>query len=112
MRIRDYVETPPTNYQTLNPWCRSSVLIRLQWVRKGWDSVTTEVIVKSFKACGISTAPDGSEDGQIHCLNQGDVAADAMPEIARFTADMNAAETDDLAIPLPTLTRRMTKSWR
>ena len=27
MRIRDYVETPPTKYQTLNLWCRSSVLI-------------------------------------------------------------------------------------
>ena len=31
------------------------------WVKKSWD-VNTEIIVKSFKKCGISNALDGIED--------------------------------------------------
>ena len=64
----------------------------LKWVIKAWDSVTTEVVVNSFKACGISVAVDGSEDSAIHCLKQGGVAAEAASEIARLTAEILAGE--------------------
>ena len=46
-------------------------LLCLEWVKKAWKIVTTEVIVNSFKLCGISSNTDGSEDGSIHCLKPG-----------------------------------------
>ena len=76
-------------------------LICLRWVVKAWEAVTTEVIVKSFKACGISVAIDGSEDDQIHCLKQGGMAADAAPEISRLTTEMLEADNEDSAFDDP-----------
>uniref|UniRef100_A0A1X7UB27 DDE-1 domain-containing protein n=1 Tax=Amphimedon queenslandica TaxID=400682 RepID=A0A1X7UB27_AMPQE len=67
----------------------------LKWVVQSWESVTTDVIVKSFKACGISVAIDGSEDNEIHCLKSDGVAADAAEDIRRLTAEMLASQPDD-----------------
>ncbi|CAL4062438.1 unnamed protein product, partial [Meganyctiphanes norvegica] len=36
-----------------------------QWVKKSWDQVKEEIIIKSFKKCGISNALDGTEDDAI-----------------------------------------------
>ena len=63
-------------------------LLCLQWVKEAWNSVSTEVVVKSFKACGIAVATDGSEDGQIHCLKESEVGAEAAREISKLTAEM------------------------
>ena len=35
------------------------------WVKKAWDSVKTEIVIKSFKKCGISNKMDGTEDDAI-----------------------------------------------
>ena len=32
----------------------------VQWVKKAWSTVSTDVIVKSSKACGITSSTDGS----------------------------------------------------
>ena len=34
------------------------------WVKEAWQAVTTEVIQKSFRKCGITNMMDGSEDNQ------------------------------------------------
>ena len=34
----------------------------LKWIKTAWDTVTPEMIRKSFKKCGISTELDGTED--------------------------------------------------
>ena len=52
-------------------------LLCLQWVKKAWESVATEVIINSFKLCGISVETDSMEDGLVHCIKPGRVAADA-----------------------------------
>ena len=44
--------------------------------------MTTEVIKKSFKACGISVHLDGSEDNLIHCIKPGKIAESAAAAIA------------------------------
>lgn len=41
----------------------------LQWVVDAWASVSKELIVSSFKTCGISNALDGTEDKLIHCFS-------------------------------------------
>ena len=34
----------------------------MQWVKEAWAAVSADVIVKSFKKCGITNAMDGTED--------------------------------------------------
>nr|AHN53440.1 DDE superfamily endonuclease [Nuttalliella namaqua] len=36
-----------------------------EWVKRSWDSVKEDIVVKSFKKCGISNALDGTEDDVI-----------------------------------------------
>ena len=57
-------------------------LLCLEWVKRAWKRVTEEVVVTSFKACGISNKEDGSEDSDIHCLKPGGVAHGAVEELA------------------------------
>ncbi|CAI5770390.1 pogo transposable element with KRAB domain [Podarcis lilfordi] len=37
-----------------------------EWVKTSWHSVKEEIVVRSFKKCGISNALDGNEDGILH----------------------------------------------
>ena len=43
----------------------------VQWVLEAWGSLKGELIVRSFRSCALTVAPDGSEDDQIHCLKEG-----------------------------------------
>lgn len=36
--------------------------LMLTWIKQAWDSISPELIRKSFKKCGISNSLDGSED--------------------------------------------------
>ncbi|KAL5009108.1 hypothetical protein ScPMuIL_014689, partial [Solemya velum] len=36
------------------------------WVKNAWDSIKPEMVVKSFKKCGISNAMDGTEDDMLY----------------------------------------------
>jgi hypothetical protein len=36
------------------------------WVKRAWESISDNIIVYSFKKCGISNALDGSEDDAIY----------------------------------------------
>ena len=40
----------------------------LQWIVDAWDQLPKQLILDSFKGCGLTTALDGSEDGEIHCF--------------------------------------------
>lgn len=37
-----------------------------QWIKTLWDSVNEDIVIKSFKKCGISNALDGKEDELIN----------------------------------------------
>lgn len=54
----------------------------VQWVKLAWRSLSTELIVNSFRTCGITVATDGSEDTDVHCLKPGQAAEGAL-EILR-----------------------------
>lgn len=41
-----------------------------EWVVKAWHGISSEIIVHSFRSCGISIALDGSEDGEITCFRK------------------------------------------
>ncbi|XP_018496590.1 uncharacterized protein LOC100898815 [Galendromus occidentalis] len=42
--------------------------IYLPWIADSWRELPEDLIVKSFKQCGITVAFDGSEDDQIPCF--------------------------------------------
>ncbi|KAH7706045.1 Protein W02H5.4 [Aphelenchoides avenae] len=65
----------------------------LQWVLDAWEAVKEDVIIRSFKACGISTKVDGSEHALIHCLKEGN----GMPNgVASLVRARQQAQTHDL----------------
>ena len=36
-----------------------------QWVKEAWSEIASEIVVRSFKKCGISNAMDGTEDDML-----------------------------------------------
>lgn len=74
-----------------------SKLRMVEWVKKAWDSLTSEIIIKSFDCCGITTAdPD-----IINCTRIGGVAEKVRENLSQiqdttiFTDDKNE-ENDNL----------------
>lgn len=41
---------------------RPTITQACEWVKRSWNAVKEEVVVKSFLKCGISNALDGTED--------------------------------------------------
>ena len=44
----------------------------LRWIKASCDSISPDVICKSFKKCGITNAPDGTEDDIFHAEDKSD----------------------------------------
>ena len=44
----------------------------LRWVKEAWESLTSEIIVRSFKKTGISNMLDGTEDDDLWQLSNSD----------------------------------------
>jgi hypothetical protein len=40
--------------------------VYLDWICIAWDSLSKDLIAKSFLTCGISKTPDGHDDEHIH----------------------------------------------
>ena len=59
---------------------RPSIAQVCEWVLKSWNAINTEVVVKSFKKCGISNAMDGSEDHLLYMTDSSDNSADDSSE--------------------------------
>ena len=38
----------------------------LRWVNEAWREIPAEMVIKSFKTCGISNALDGTEDDELY----------------------------------------------
>ena len=64
----------------------------LEWVKKAWESVSQEIVIKSFRCCGISVKVDGAKDKEIHCIKDGGIAAEAFAEISQHTAALLATD--------------------
>src|SRR5207249_7829345 len=49
---------------------RPSYSLVANWVKESWDAIDPNMIMRSFKCCGVSNATDGSEDGLIFNFNK------------------------------------------
>ena len=38
----------------------------LQWVKKAWQEISTELLIRSFNSCGISNVLDGTGDDAVY----------------------------------------------
>ena len=63
------------------------------WVIKAWNGVKPEVIIKSFKKCGISNAMDGTEDNAI--FEQSDSSDDNDEELANIAEGLTPVDISD-----------------
>ena len=45
-----------------------SMEVYLKWIVDAWDQLPKDLIIKSFKGCGLTNTLDGSEDCKIHCF--------------------------------------------
>ena len=96
-KYSQWMVTGPKTYTAAGNVRAPSKALCLQWVRECWEALPSEMVQKSFRACGISVRVDGSEDEEIHCLKQGGVAADAREVVRRDTASLDTTtDTEDL----------------
>ena len=58
-------------------WIKEASIAQVcDWSPRSWNGVKKEVVVKSFKKCGISNAMDGSEDDKIYQDEESDSSED------------------------------------
>ena len=58
----------------------------LRWIKEAWAEIPEEMVVKSFKTCGISNALDGTEDDVVY--------SEETPEVDDEDIEENEFETD------------------
>ena len=58
----------------------------LRWIKEAWAEIPQEMVVKSFKTCGISNALDGTEDDVVY--------SEEIPEVDDEDIEENEFETD------------------
>ena len=70
--------------------------VYLKWIADAWSELPEELIAKSFKICGISTALDGSEDHEILCFRPDGPIPSGLEKLAqaRFTQNIETLVTD------------------
>ncbi|CAK5047195.1 unnamed protein product [Meloidogyne enterolobii] len=44
--------------------------VYLEWIVNAWEKLPRDLIAQSFKTCGITNDPKGSEDHLISCLKE------------------------------------------
>ena len=107
-KYSQWMATGPKTYTAAGNVRAPSKALCLQWVKECWEALPTETVKKSFRACGISMHTDGTEDGEIHCLKEGGVAADARKTMLRLPPQQIRSRNQT---PSPML-KRTKKSWR
>ena len=58
----------------------------LRWIKEAWAEIPQEMVIKSFKTCGISNALDGTEDDVVY--------SEEIPEVDDEDIEENEFETD------------------
>ena len=106
-RWSQWMETGEHTFTVTGRQRAPTIDVLCQWVKESWDEVKLEIVIKSFRKCGISNALDGTEDDDIFAdevdanVNVGGADDDdddhmAMRELERGAGDDNASEDEDV----------------
>ena len=68
-----------------------------KWVGKAWTKVGSnrDMVVRTFKKCGISLSLDGSENGEIHIESIEEYELPTASKITEFELDSESEIEDD-----------------
>jgi hypothetical protein len=69
-----------------------SMELYLQWIVDAWEQLPKELIIKSFKGCGLTLALDGSEGDKIHCFKSDGPIPDGLELFQQKREDLQADE--------------------
>lgn len=53
-------------YTTLGNLWHTKISDVCKWVKRAWENISDDIIIRSFKKCGISNDLDGSEDDLVY----------------------------------------------
>lgn len=84
-KYNEWMISGEKSYTTAGNVRAPSKLLCVQWVKDAWESVTCEIVTRSFIACGISVKTDGTDDTEIHCMKKDEVAFGAREGIKKGT---------------------------
>ena len=66
-----------------------------KWVLEAWETLDRELIIRSFRSCALTVAPDGPEDDQIHCLKEGQPCHAGQDRLASIQQALTASRATD-----------------
>ena len=61
-----WIVTGPFTYTPSGKKQAPSKDLVLQWVKKAWQEIPAELVIRSLKTCSISNALDGTEDDAVY----------------------------------------------
>ena len=67
----------------------------VKWVLEAWETLDRELVIRSFRSCALTVAPDGSEDDQIHCLKEGQPCHTGQDRLASIQQALTASCATD-----------------
>ena len=67
----------------------------VKWVLEAWETLDRELIIRSFRSCALTVAPDGPEDDQIHCLKEGQPCHAGQDRLASIQQALTASRATD-----------------
>ncbi|EGT53384.1 hypothetical protein CAEBREN_03992 [Caenorhabditis brenneri] len=69
--------------------------VYLKWVRDAWSDLPEDLIIRSFKGCGITNAPGGLEDHLIHCLKPDGEIPEGLDHLKKTRIDRTEKQLED-----------------
>ena len=66
----------------------------LRWVNEAWREIPPEMVMKSFKTCGISNALDGTEDDELYSEEGQEIDDDEDNEFETESEGESAGKSD------------------
>ena len=84
---------------------RPGLVLVCEWVIKAWESIPSEMVMKSFLKCSISNSMDGSDDDELFSeFLSGQLSDDAPSSTSMVECE---SESDDDEMYDPALTMEM-----
>lgn len=66
-----------------------------RWIIDAWSKLPEDLIAKSFRACGLGLATDGSEDFEIHCFKEGGPCSLSPERLSQKVSEILKSKLDE-----------------
>ncbi len=97
----DWMEKGEKSYTNAGNIRAPDLRVLLTWIYESWQNLSEEMIIKSFKVCGVSNALDGSEIDLIHCFKEEAACSEGAELVKRKLAEQNLQDEEEEVIEIP-----------